>query len=159
IAALFQQILATEPRDPREFDPRIPSAARQVFERALSKSPIERYESCSAFVEALAAAAYASEPVAVAAAAPISGKRVKWPLVGGVRLFAGLVICGGLLWLPNRGPKSKVAAAPANTAAIPAATTATSAAPVPDPSLKAGMTRVNRRDDLSFVWIAPGTFR
>src|ERR1700759_4527801 len=62
IAALFQQILATQPRDPSELNARIPSAARHVFQRALSKSPDDRFETCSAFIEALAAAAVDLEP-------------------------------------------------------------------------------------------------
>ena len=39
IAALFQKILSAQPRDPSELDARIPSAARNIFQRALSKSP------------------------------------------------------------------------------------------------------------------------
>lgn len=62
IAALFQKILSAQPRDPCELDARIPSAARNVFQRALSKLPEDRFETCTAFVEALAIAATKPSP-------------------------------------------------------------------------------------------------
>jgi formylglycine-generating enzyme required for sulfatase activity len=160
IAALFQQILGMEPRDPHEFDPRIPSAARQVFEKALSKSPEQRYESCAVFVEALALAAHASAPAAAEAAARRSGHGARWPLLAGVPLFAALVICAGLLWFPHGAKQPETASVAVNTPARSAAATPAPAAPLAvDPSVKAGLIRANRRDDLSYVRIAAGTFR
>jgi serine/threonine protein kinase len=164
IAALFQQILATQPRDPREFDRRIPSAARLVFEKAMSKAPEERYENCAAFVEALAAAAYAPapspavEPVTTTSPATRptthvpSAKSARWTLLAGIPLFAALMICAGVLWLP-KSPHTAGVAFTAAPGKAPAAVTPA------DPSLKAGQARVNRRDDLIYLWIPSGTFR
>ena len=145
IAALFQQILSIQPPDPRAFDPRIPSAARQVFQRALSKAPEERYESCGAFVEALAAASVAPAAEPVTAAPP---RRSRWWIA--VPVLAALLAAGAVAALLPRSPKAASLLAPAPASAV---------APLVDPSLKTGQTRVNRRDDLTYVWIGAGTFQ
>jgi eukaryotic-like serine/threonine-protein kinase len=154
VAALFQQILATQPRDPSEFDTRIPSAARRVFERALNKSPGERFESCTAFVEALAAAAAAPEPSnsgATRLAPPRTRPRLA--LWAALAFAAGLAACAGLAFLlpnlPGTLAKRVLHAQAAQAKGVPAT----------DPSLKMGQTRVNRRDNLTYVWIAPGAYR
>ena len=145
IAGLFQQILATHPPDPHEFDPRIPSAARQVFQRALSKSPVERFESCTAFVDALAAAA-----APAAAPAPARKKASRLSMLAALAAATALVVCAGLLWFLKHAGEHPVDAKSVAEAAP---------APVVDPSLKAGQTRVNRRDNLIYVWIGAGSFR
>jgi serine/threonine protein kinase len=146
IAALFQQILATQPRDPSEFDVRIPSAARHVFQRALNKSPDDRFETCTAFVEALAAAAEGVEPAKPAAP---QGKRLR----AGLAFAAALLACASLAFLLPHLTGTVAKPVLHQQAAV------VGALPVMDPSLKAGQTRVNRRDDLTYVWIAPGTYR
>jgi eukaryotic-like serine/threonine-protein kinase len=154
IAGIFQQILATQPRDPSEFDARIPSAARTVFQRALSKSPDDRFETCTAFVEALAAVAAGVEPAkTVAMRAAPQGGRARLGLWAGLAIAAALLASAALAFmLPNHpGTVAKRVLHPQSAAV--------SALPVMDPSLKAGQTRVNRRDDLTYVWMAPGTYR
>jgi formylglycine-generating enzyme required for sulfatase activity len=154
IAALFQQILATQPPDPSELDARIPSAARNVFQRAMSKSPDDRFETCTAFVEALSAAAVGVEPAkTVPMTAAPQGKRARVGLWAGLAVAATLFTSAALAFmlphLPGAGAKR----------VLPPQSAAVGALPVIDPTLKAGQTRVNRRDDLTYVWIAPGTYR
>jgi serine/threonine-protein kinase len=60
-----------EPMPPaRSINPTLPEAVEKVLQRALSKDPGERYASCGAFVDDLAAAVAVKEPVAVAPAPP-----------------------------------------------------------------------------------------
>jgi formylglycine-generating enzyme required for sulfatase activity len=147
IAALFQQILATQPPDPSQYEPHIPSAARHVFQRALSKSPEQRFETCGEFVEALAQAASAT------AAPAATRERGSRPNYAAILMGTALVMCAGAFWSFRHfgHPVQAHKALPPQVAAA--------ALPAPDPSLKAGQTRANRRDDLTYVWIAPGVFR
>ena len=149
IATLFQQILAQQPRDPSEFDPSLPSAARMVFQRALSKASDERYPSCAEFVEALAKAssqsAATSEP---AAGRPAKNRARSWLWAGSAALavlLAGVVVVRLLPFPAKLSPGQTTMAAPPATKV--------------DASFKAGKTRINRRDNLTYIWIAPGTFR
>jgi serine/threonine-protein kinase len=53
-SSLLYKIMA-EPTPPAtELNPRLPSAAEEVLEKALAKDPEKRYENCGAFVKALA---------------------------------------------------------------------------------------------------------
>lgn len=154
IAALFQKILSAQPRDPCELDARIPSAARNVFQRALSKLPEDRFETCTAFVEALAIAATGAEPVkTVAAKSAPQRKRARLGLWAGLTLAAALLACAAfasmLPKLPGTLAKRVLHPQPSTVAALPAV----------DTSLKMGQTRVNRRDDLTYIWIAAGAYR
>jgi eukaryotic-like serine/threonine-protein kinase len=154
IAALFQKILSAQPRDPSELDARIPSAARIVFQRALSKAPEDRFETCTAFVEALAAAAAGTEPASPFAmkSAPRE-KRARLGLWAGLTLAAALLACAAfasmLPKLPGTLAKRVLNPQPSMVGTLLAV----------DPSLKTGQTRVNRRDDLTYIWIAAGTYR
>jgi len=153
IAALFQQILATQPRDPSELDPRVPSTARQVFQRALSKLPEERYESCGAFVEALTAAAAGDTPARTppqqVIGDPSKGEvGTSWRLWLGLAAAAGILVGGGFAWRTHQNQTPSLQKVPA-VAALTA----------PDPSLKPGQTRSNRRDGMVYVWIPPAAFR
>ena len=53
VASLFQQILLARLPDPTGFAPDIPQNAQRVFAKALNKTPDQRFESCSAFIESL----------------------------------------------------------------------------------------------------------
>ena len=153
IAALFQQILAAQPRDPSELDARIPSDARSVFQRALSKLPEDRFETCMAFVEALAAAAEREPSNTAATKSAPKHKRGALGLWAGLASAAALMACAALaLMLPN------LPGTIAKRMLHPQSAMASSLPPV-DPSLKTGKTRVNRREDLTYVWIGPGTYR
>jgi formylglycine-generating enzyme required for sulfatase activity len=154
IAALFQQILAMQPRDPSELDARIPSATRSVFQRALSKSPDARFETCTAFVEALATAAAGAESTKSAAINSVPQKRrSRLGLWAGAVLATALLACASLAeMLPS------LPGVLAKRVLHPQSGTVT-ALPLEDSPLKMGQTRVNRRDDLTYVWIASGTYR
>ena len=148
IATLFQQILAQQPRDPSELDPSLPSAARTVFQRALSKVAEDRYPDCTEFVEALARAscqsAIAPEPVV----RPAPTRARSWLWAGSAALA---VLLAGVVVIRLLPLQSKFAPGETTMAAPPAVKV--------DSSLKTGQTRINRRDNLTYVWIAPGTFR
>jgi serine/threonine protein kinase len=149
IAALFQQILATQPRDPSEIDPRIPSAARLVFQRALSKRPEERYDTCGAFVEALASAATGEMTPPAAVQKELPRRRIGNWVWTALSALAVVAVCTGLAWIllhRTAAPQPK------------ASQVSTPVTPVSDPSLKPGQTRVNRRDNLTYIWVAPGSF-
>jgi eukaryotic-like serine/threonine-protein kinase len=153
IAGLFQQILATQPRDPSELDARIPSAARNVFQRALSKSPDDRFETCTAFVEALAAAASGEPATTRAMRAAPEGKRARLGLWAGLAVAAALLASAGLAFMLPKFPGI------AEKQMLHPQSAAVRSLPAMDPSLKAGQTRMNRRDNLTYVWITPGTYR
>jgi serine/threonine-protein kinase len=146
VASLFQQILASAPPDPRTLEPRLPPAAKQVLEKALSKLPENRFDSCTDFVEALSGAVSGAAP-----AAPGGGRRgvvvrVKPGWSWAAAAAAVLLLFAATAWLVVR----QFGGLPAMARGEPAAS---SRAPQP------GEVRVNPRDGLRYVWIAPGRFR
>ena len=56
IPTLMFKILKDEPRPAREINPSLPGSAGAVLAKAMAKSPADRFESCEAFVDALAGA-------------------------------------------------------------------------------------------------------
>lgn len=54
--ALMFKIVHEAPPDPLEFNPALPTAAREVVSRALSKDPAERFETCREMIDTLEAA-------------------------------------------------------------------------------------------------------
>jgi serine/threonine-protein kinase len=159
IAALFQQILATQPRDPSECDPSVPSSARQVFLRALSKDPQDRFENCTAFVEALVSAAASPTPMKPLPIVPPLAKRSRRPLwIGLGAMVASLG--GGAIWLLPRLQETREQHANNAPGGTSAAAVDKGGVPVnSSPAIRNGEARVNRRDNLVYIWIAPGKFR
>jgi formylglycine-generating enzyme required for sulfatase activity len=143
VAGLFQQILAGAPADPATFDPRLPGAVKKVFGKALSKPPEERFENCTGFVDALAAAL--AKP-ATAAQVRRRGLVIKAKSVRRLALAAAIVLAlaSGGAWLAGRWVgRARSAAETAPATAQP----------------RAGEVRLNRRDGMRYVWVAPGRFR
>jgi TonB family protein len=70
LSALFYQILSQEPRAVRTWKPDVAPEVDPVLRKALAKDPAARYESCSAFAAALAAALERRAPAAVDWSAP-----------------------------------------------------------------------------------------
>lgn len=145
VVNLFQQILSASPRNPCDLDSTIPSAARSVFSKALSKAADARFETCAAFVEALANAVLpegAGSGAGVKQLRPVVHFKPAWiaVAVGIVVLFAAI-----FWWTTTR------------TGGMPADRRA--ADPGTGRTPRASEVRRNSRDALDYVWIAPGTFR
>jgi len=134
LAVLHQHVSVPPPPASSVF-PSIPKAADAVLEKALAKKPADRYPSCTAFVEALAAAlGVPLAPVSgVPAAAPVTGPTV----VGGVRPAdasgPATVVSGG-----DIDAKARLAA-PASVPPPPPPPPLTPAAAAPQPAPPAGI--------------------
>lgn len=127
---------------------------REASFTALSKSPETRFETCIAFVEALARAAVGMESAKTSTISSAPQKeRSRLGLWAAGAFATALLACTSLA--------QKLPSLPgvlAKGLLHPKSATVTSP-PRDNFSLKMGRTRVNRRDDLTYVWIAPGTYR
>ena len=138
IASLFQQILSAPPPDPAEFAPGIPRAARSVFAKALSKSPEQRFEHCTAFIEALDEC-FRQEPAGVISRLPRLQRLRAYALVS----IALVTVATSSVLAWSYFPRSLKGLDKTEEAV----------------GLRNGEVRVNRRDGLAYVWIAPGSFQ
>ncbi|MBK8249843.1 MAG: protein kinase [Gemmatimonadetes bacterium] len=101
---IVARLMAETPRDIRATRPAVPAAVDAAIQRALSKSPADRYLSCGAFAAALGAGA--SGPGATVAAGvapergavtPASGGR-RHAVIGGALAVAAVVIAAATVW-------------------------------------------------------------
>ena len=110
-AALIARLMTERPRDIRSTRPAVPAGVDAAIQRALEKSPADRFSSCGAFAGALAEGALATaagnvssaNPVAPESSAPLrpaSGRGLQ--IVGGLAAVALLVIVG--VALSRRAP-------------------------------------------------------
>lgn len=137
VASLIARILYEQPPAAHQLNAGLPDAVTPVFERALSKDPARRFESCGQFVAALAAAlgtvpqpAPAPEPVA----SPPRPAPAPTPRPRGRRWR--------YLWIP------------AALLALAALALVLNILRRPQP----GEARLNARDLQYYVWVPPGTF-
>ncbi len=142
MAALFQQILAATPPDPRELDPSLPAAVKDVFAKALDKSPQGRFETCTAFVDCLSGA------MSTPAEAPRASRR-----------RVSVRVKPGFLWAAGLAVILLLGAAAAWLIITRVGTGRTAAQPESARVFRPGELRVNQRDHLPYIWIAPGSFR
>jgi TolB-like protein len=93
MAALVARLLTEKPRDIRSTRPAVPAAVDAAIQRALEKSPADRFPSCGAFAGALADGA-----VATASGNPSGAERVKPDRASPPRRASGrgLLIIGGV---------------------------------------------------------------
>jgi serine/threonine-protein kinase len=97
--SIWRQHLVTEPTPATDLRPGIPAEVADSLERALAKSPADRFPRGSAFVEALSSGG-------AAATAPTPPRARSWPL----RLTlgaAGLLVLVTLVWLATRGTEGR----------------------------------------------------
>ena len=100
--AIIARLMTERPRDIRAIRPAVPSAIDAAIQRALEKTPADRFPSCGAFAEALAAGLRSGEPVHPTESAvtpdhstgrrPASGRRVG--AIGALVALAAVVIVG-----------------------------------------------------------------
>ncbi len=105
-AAVLAQILVDEAPPPSSLESSLPLAADRVFAKALAKNPADRYESASAFADALVTSLDpdARHEPARPSGAPVvaaGGSVLPWLLGGAVVLAIALGV--GLLW--DHGPR------------------------------------------------------
>lgn len=137
VASLFQQILLARPPDPRGADPALPPAVRQVFATALDKTPERRFESCSAFVDALSDA--------LRAPGWRSGKLRRSHVWSWAAAAVAVVVLGGAAaWSFRTHFTTPLMSRPRAGKTV---------------AYRTGEQRKNLRDSLSYVWIAPGRFQ
>jgi formylglycine-generating enzyme required for sulfatase activity len=151
IGALVYQIIHGERPLATKVNPKLRSGVDRVLRRALAKEPEDRYRTCGEFVKALTTAMTETvqmppQPAPWQRHRSGGWRRVRWYVGGAVAAVA-------LAWLGyvalNRGHEKTASHTPAQT--IPA--------PPPVPSgPKPGDIKVNPKDGLKYVWIAPGTF-
>ena len=103
--SLAHQHLNVAPRPVTELRPAVPGWAAAAVQRALAKTPADRFNPVALFAEALAP----REPATVTGTAPAAGPRA-WRLawVGGAVLVA--VVGALVVWRPGRRPPSPVPA-------------------------------------------------
>ena len=121
--------ILNEPHIPiRTVNPNVPPAVEAALNRALAKNPLERFPTCTSFVEALAGAA----------PAPVTEKSTSRKLVVPIIAVASIIVMGMLYRAMNTiaspVPESPVAATPATGPTAPAATPAPTTAPATLPS-------------------------
>jgi formylglycine-generating enzyme required for sulfatase activity len=151
-------------------------AVDAVFQKALAKSPADRYPDCSAFASALESsvdAATNARTVAFPAVPPAS--RIRWwPIV-----LAAVLACAGAAttYVVRRSHAARPAIATKSVSIVKAPQPIEQPPPAkPDPppptsppaktpkvappvaAVKAGTVRVNKKDGQKYVWIPPGTF-
>lgn len=112
-ASLAAQILYQDPPPLKSFNPGLPPQVELLLEKALSKDPAVRFETCGAFIAALRSACAAS-----ASSTPIASRQTgetrssKWVLAGIV--IAALMALGGLgayLWPRHQEARAELARA------------------------------------------------
>ena len=140
VAALFQQILAAAPHSPTVTGASFNAAVQGVFQKALDKTPAARFESCTAFVDALEQA-IGGKPVNKHAQAPTRPRRAwAWFAAGAAVLAFG----GFAAWdMTRRPPAPASAASPVHRREAP----------------QSGEVRKNLRDGQMYVWLPAGAFR
>jgi serine/threonine protein kinase len=134
MATLFIKIVEDPLRNPGEFASHL-APSLPVYTRALSKKPEQRYESSTAFVNALSAAL--TQPPPAPPPKPRKGLDWRW-VAASLVIAAGLVTGAWLMIRAQSAAKHRQAAAPVHTP---------------------GEIKTNRVDGLNYVWIAPGKFR
>jgi formylglycine-generating enzyme required for sulfatase activity len=111
-----------------------------VFAKALSKAPDQRFESCTAFVEALDGCFRGGRAAVASKTGPAHQPRRKpWLAATAVLAIAASSLLVSAYF--RRGPKPSQVA-PQNLT-----------------TLRTGEVHQSRRDGLSYVWIAPGSFQ
>jgi len=100
--AIVARLMTETPRDIRATRPAVPTGVNAAIQRALAKSPADRFPSCGAFADALAAGAVdtgarmaSGTTPAPGMRSPSSGRRVG--LIGGALALGVLVIAGVML--------------------------------------------------------------
>jgi serine/threonine-protein kinase len=123
-AALVARLLTEKPRDIRATRPAVPAGVDAAIQRALEKSPADRFPSCGAFAGALASAVLTTatehalgadrvKPDRASSPRAASGRGL--PIIGGLVAVAVLVIAA--LALSGRAPFSTGSGAEADAAA------------------------------------------
>ncbi len=93
-SALIARLMTEKPRDIRSTRPAVPAGVDAAIQRALEKSPADRFPNCVALADALVAGA---SPAASLVPAAGSGRRMR--MVGGLVALAAVVIVGAVLAL------------------------------------------------------------
>lgn len=173
--ALLVQIVQAHPLHLHEVNPQIPAKAGRVLDKALSKSPADRFGSCRDFVTALGEALGADAAAVPAQPFAPSGRAVRRATI--YASFVALLIAGALAaaWLlrprhepdgetapriavPESGPPGRLEGSIAKT--VPGQLSGAAkvqAVPVPAPAAKLDAavpkTIMNRKDGLAYVLI------
>ena len=161
LTTLTYKLVNEGPLPARVRNPNLPPGVDDVFNRALSKQPAERFVNCAGFVSALSAAfsgpVPAQPPTERTPVEEPARKNWLWPAVAGVVVLAGLAV-GGVMLMHRQPAKAKQplatipqqaapqpatpqpSPAPLVTAPSPATRPAVSANPATPPETKPGAT-------------------
>jgi eukaryotic-like serine/threonine-protein kinase len=113
--AIVARVMTEKPRDIRATRPAVPAGVDAAIQRALEKSPADRFPSCGAFAGALAAGARDAgvaggmAPDRTTAPRPALGGRVG--LISGLVALAVVVVAGVVLTRPSGDPAGETASA------------------------------------------------
>jgi formylglycine-generating enzyme required for sulfatase activity len=177
IIALTHQVVFEQPPTLSTLRPGFGPAVDAVFQKALAKSPADRYPTCSDFAAALEAkvSAAVSQPTMAYPAIPAAPKSPSPVIWWAAAAFSILAIAGAatvyvLRHKPETPPTVAVTPTPVAVAKVPAPTPTPAPEPSPKPAPvkapatamavieKAGAARVNKKDGQKYVFIPPGTF-
>ena len=139
VHSVLYKIVHTEPERPSAINPALPLAVDRVLAKALAKEPAERFATCGALAQELAAALAEGPPKPeVIPPVPTRRRAMTWVLV--CLGLAGLLVVGAVLlfsvdWGERaRGGRESSSPAPEITAtAPPPAVTPQNAPPIPTP--------------------------
>jgi formylglycine-generating enzyme required for sulfatase activity len=180
LIALTHQVVFEEPPTLSTLRPGFGPAVDAVFQKALAKSPADRYPNCCAFASALESSVNAATNArtiaypAIPPAPPPASKLRWWPIV-----LALVLACAGAAttYVVRRSHAAPPAIATKSVSIVKAPPPLEQPPPAkPDPppptsppvktptvvppvaAVKAGTVRINKKDGQKYVWIPPGTF-